>query len=215
MSQEQQRRLFQDYAQADASTSGSYGGTGLGLSICRRLCKLMCGDISVHSIMGQGSTFRVRLPLPVADAGPAIDEDAELTLDLGGCRVLVVDDNPHNLAVAQAILGAVDGVVETAQSAVQALDILRWGSFDLVLTDLHMPDMDGQELARRIRRGEAGPSTIAIVALTGDVKFASDDFDAVHPKPIQAASLLESLARLRSGRTPAPDSVAGSDRLRA
>ncbi len=213
MSEDQQQRLFKDYAQADASTSASYGGTGLGLSICRRLCELMSGDISVESILGKGSTFRVRLPLPTASSSAAPDAPSDVTLDLAGCRVLVVDDNANNRAVAQAILGAVDAVVETAQSAVEAMDILRWGAFDLVLTDLHMPDMDGQELARRIRRGEAGASTITIVALTGDMQFASTDFDAVHPKPIQASTLLESLATLRSASQA--NRTDGSARLRA
>ena len=203
MSQNQQCGLFQDYFQADVSTTGHYGGTGLGLSICRRLCKLMSGDISVQSIAGEGSTFRVRLPLPIATPSASPGDGVEQGWDLSGCRILVVDDNRNNRAVAQAILSAVDAVVETAQGGVEALDFLRWGAFDLVLTDLNMPDMAGQELAQRIRRGEAGPSNIPIVALTGDVLFASPDFDAVHPKPIQAGTLVEALARLRS--SPLPD----------
>ena len=212
MSQDQQARLFQDYSQAQASTSGRYGGTGLGLSICRRLCKLMGGEISVRSTAGEGSTFLVRLPL--SEAFPCEpDAQPEILIDLAGCRILVVDDNANNRAVAQAILGAMDAAVETAQGAVEALDILRWGTFDLVLTDLHMPDMDGQELARRIRRGEAGLSTVIIVALTGDLEFTSDDFDAVHPKPIQASALLESLGKLRMAH--APDRAARTNLKRA
>lgn len=200
MSQSQQEGLFQDYVQANISTSGSYGGTGLGLSICRRLCELMSADISVRSASREGSTFLVRLPMPIARLDNVDPTESPTVLGLAGCRVLVVDDNPNNRAVAQAILGAMDAAVETAATAIEAMDSLRWGSFDLVLTDLHMPEMDGMELARRIRRGEAGPADIPIVALTGDLGFKSNDFDAVHPKPIQATSLVASLARLR--RTP-------------
>jgi CheY-like chemotaxis protein len=213
MSETQQDRLFQDYVQGDASTSLNYGGTGLGLSICRRFCKLMSGEISVQSGVGQGSTFRVRLPLPIAVPRLALDAQADLALDLAGCRILVVDDNDNNRAVAEAVLVAMDAVVGTAQSAVEALDILRWGVFDLVLTDLHMPDMGGEELARRIRRGEAGASNIIIVALTGDVKFTSTEFDAIHSKPIQPAKLLESLARLRWASST--DCAGGSERVGA
>ncbi len=196
MTSEQQQRLFEDYVQAESSTSARFGGTGLGLSICRRLCAMMNGAITVESRIGKGSIFRIMMDLPTLDRiePPATlpAEPAEMT----GLRVLVVDDNETNRAVASAILSAVDLDVTTAADAVEALDRLRWEAFDLVLTDLHMPGMTGVDMMRQIRRGEAGPADVLIVALTGEGTFDAEGFDAVERKPLVPSSLLSTIGRL-------------------
>ena len=203
LSPDQTRRLFEPFAQADASTARRFGGTRLGLSICRQLVDLMGGLIIVDSELGRGSTFKVLLDLEVAAeaqaAEPAPDDD---TADLTGLRVLVAEDNPVNQAVARAILEAVGAEVDTADDGAQALDRLGEKTFDLVLMDIHMPRMDGLEALSRIRAGHGGQADIPVIALTADamnenrVRFLAVGFQDVQAKPIQPAQLVESLARV-------------------
>jgi signal transduction histidine kinase len=198
LSPEQQAKLFSPFVQADASTARRFGGTGLGLSICRRLTDLMGGTIRVESRLGEGATFVVWLPLTRAEAPAALAEE-HAAHALPSLRVLVVEDNPINQAVARAILDATGAITETAGDGVEALARLRDEPFDVVLMDVHMPNMDGIEALRRIRAGEAGPADIPVIALTGDVTPGEDarlhglGFDALQPKPIQPAGLIGSI----------------------
>jgi signal transduction histidine kinase len=201
MSDDARQRLFQPFAQADASVARKYGGTGLGLSICLNLVQQMGGEITVQSRLGEGTTFAVALPLeptaphaagaPAANAGPNT---------LGGLRVLVADDNPINLAVATALLEAFGVQVATAENGQEALERLGSLPCDLVLMDIHMPTMDGVEALRRIRRGEVGRPDVPVIALTADALPFSDarlqdaGFDAFVAKPIQPPDLLEKIA---------------------
>lgn len=205
MTRDQVARLFRPFSQADASTARRYGGTGLGLSICRNLAAMMGGDIVVDSEPGRGSTFRVWLPLPAApDVKPRQVDITDLRLP--PLRVLVADDNPINQAVARALLEAAGAAVEMAASGAEALERLRIEPFDLVLMDLHMPEMDGIEAVGRIRAGEAGPPSTPVIALTADTAPGSDirlkavGFDAVQAKPIQPAQLFGAITRVLSER---------------
>jgi two-component system, sensor histidine kinase len=202
MSEPEQARLFQPFTQAEASTTRRYGGTGLGLNICKRLATMMGGDITVESRAGEGSTFRVTLAMPLASAPLADDRRAEVQIGVTGVRVLVVEDNAINRAVAGAILGATGAVVETADDGVEALEMLRNARFDVVLMDIHMPRMDGAEALSHIREGRAGDSGVPVIALTADAmsgeeqRLAALGFDAVQPKPIQPAELIAAIAAL-------------------
>ena len=213
MTPEQGARLFTPFAQGDRSTARRFGGTGLGLAICRQMAELMDGEISVESTPGQGSTFTVRLTLSAA-AAPEDAIDAEPDLDLVGARVLVVDDNAVNQMVARAILEAVGVSVATAADGHTALARLRVEDFDVVLMDVHMPVMDGVEAVRRIRAGEGGRVDLPVVALTADAmigdaeRLLSQGFDDAHPKPIQPAGLLATVAALRG-------SASATSRLKA
>jgi signal transduction histidine kinase len=195
---EQQERLFSPFTQAEISTSSRFGGTGLGLAICRQLTELMDGAIRVESQLGEGAAFILWLPMPPAraTAAPAVETRMEA---LPPVRVLIVEDNPTNQTVARAILEATGATVTTAADGAEALERLRAEPFDVVLMDVHMPNMDGIEALRRIRAGEAGPKGIPVIALTGDVTPGEDTrlqglgFDALQPKPIQPASLVGSI----------------------
>lgn len=213
MTPEQQARLFTPFSQGDRTIARRFGGTGLGLAICLRLTEMMGGEIGVKSVLGQGSTFMVRLALPVVEARRAAPDDTA-RLDLAGGRVLVVDDNVVNQTVARAILEAAGASVATAGDGHTALARLRIEDFDVVLMDVHMPGMDGVEAVRRIRAGEGGRVDLPVVALTADAmagdaeRLLAQGFDDAHAKPIQPAGLLATVAGLRAG-------VSVTERLRA
>ena len=200
MRQDQQDRLFQAFSQAEISTTRKFGGTGLGLSICRQLATMMGGEISLVSEPGSGSTFRVTLPLAGAPRPAGALAETEV-ISLENRKILVVDDNKVNQAVARAILEATGAVIAVADDGVDCLEKLREEAFDLVLMDVHMPRMDGIEALKRIRDGEAGVPTIPILALTADAMSGDGDrlmalgFDDVHPKPIQPAELMHAVSR--------------------
>jgi signal transduction histidine kinase/ActR/RegA family two-component response regulator len=210
MTPEQVGRLFRAFVQADASTARRYGGTGLGLFICRKLANMMGGDVTVESAPGAGSTFRVRLPLPIAHAAAAeVKPPPAEPPDLGRLRVLVVDDNLVNLAVARALLEAVDLAIETAANGAEALERLRREAFDLVLMDLQMPVMSGIEAVERIRAGEAGRADLPVIALTADgdpktnARLRSAGFNAMQTKPIQPTELLAAIREALDAREAA------------
>ncbi len=209
MSEEQLARLFTPFAQGDRSTARRFGGTGLGLAICRQLAEMMGGEIGVESATGEGSTFTARLALPAARA-PGDVAGPVSVLDLAGTRVLVVDDNMVNQMVARAILEAAGVLVATASDGHTALARLRIEDFDVVLMDVHMPVMDGVEAVRRIRAGEGGRVDLPVVALTADAmvgdaeRLLAQGFDDAHPKPIQPAGLLGTVASF-SRATASPE----------
>ena len=164
-------RLFQPFTQADESTTRTFGGTGLGLSICRELAGQMGGRVGAESEPGRGSTFWAELPLPVAWAPIAstATPPAPTTedIDLSGMRVLLVEDNEINTLIATAILNKWGVEVSTAASGREAIEIVdrEQGRFDLVLMDLHMPGMNGYEVASALRAHYTA-ETLPIVALT-------------------------------------------------
>jgi signal transduction histidine kinase/ligand-binding sensor domain-containing protein/CheY-like chemotaxis protein len=207
----QQARLFQSFSQAEASTARRFGGTGLGLSICKQLAELMGGGMSLVSVEGEGSTFTALLPLEAVIAPEAASPQSPAPERAGfeGLRVLVVDDNMINLAVARAILGAVDVVTTTADSAQEALALLREASFDIVLMDLHMPRMTGAEALAQIRAGAAGRPDMPVIALTADVMAGREQamldqgFDGVQAKPIDPAALVSAIAAVLDLRADA------------
>ncbi len=165
------RSLFQMFMQADTSTTRRFGGTGLGLAICQRLVNLMGGKIEVDSTPGQGSRFSFRLPLaPVAV--PAADEpDRETSAPASAPhrapRILVVDDMETNRFLLEVFLRRHGFAPELAAGGEEAVRLATTKSFDAILLDLHMPDVDGFATARRIREFETGHGRrTTIIALT-------------------------------------------------
>lgn len=168
-------RLFQDFNQADSSTSRRFGGSGLGLAICRRLAEMMGGQVGVRSTFGKGSTFWVQIPVNFVDAPQVLDENVkplqqDTALDEAGRqRLLLVEDNATNQLVARKILEKQPFDVVVAENGQEALDVLKKQSFDLILMDCQMPVMDGYQATRFIRRLPSPIGDIPIVALTANV----------------------------------------------
>ena len=166
-----QARLFQPFTQADDSITRRFGGTGLGLSICRELAQLMGGEVGLDSTLGAGSTFHVELPLPAVPApAAAATGGVPGTSALAGAHVLLVEDNPVNLMVAEALLAGWGLRVETAADGQEALDRVaaaagRADAFDAVLMDVQMPGMSGYEATRRLRQAHPS-SSLPVIALT-------------------------------------------------
>ncbi|MFC7298761.1 response regulator [Herminiimonas aquatilis] len=165
---EAQARLFQSFSQADSSISRRFGGTGLGLSICKKIVEMQGGCIGVESIVGEGSRFWFELTFaPAAEVREkAVDVSIAIPLASRTLRILLAEDNEVNQKVAVALLKKSGHTVQVAQNGHEAVLAVQQSHFDLVLMDVHMPEMDGVA-ATRIIRGLSGPAaSLPIVALT-------------------------------------------------
>lgn len=223
---EQQASIFEPFAQADSSTTRKYGGSGLGLAICRQLVGLMKGRMALKSRAGQGSIFFVELPLARSEPAPEPAGEPEAgranalqrlvapqdepvserplgkAFRPGGRRVLVVDDERQSRLYAQFVLLELNADVATAASGEEALAACERQRFDLILMDVRMPDMDGLETTRRLRRQRAGLNArTPIVGLTADVlnldrqDWRETGMDDCHHKPLEPDRLAEIFAR--------------------
>ena len=206
-------RIFDAFAQADASTTRRFGGTGLGTTISRQLVERMGGRITVDSELDQGSTFHVWLPLPAGDATRAESDAAEVAVTLPPLRLLVADDVAQNGELLQLILGREGHQVTLASDGLQALKAFSDERFDVVLMDVHMPGLDGLGATRRIRNFEhaQGRGHTPVVALTASVleedrqAALAAGMDGFAVKPVEPARLFAEIARvlgLTPGRSP-------------
>ncbi|MCS0598863.1 hybrid sensor histidine kinase/response regulator [Massilia agri] len=231
MSQEQVRRLFQSFTQADSSTTRKYGGTGLGLSISRQLVELMGGEIAVTSTPGVGSRFSFTVALGVAGGEAGIPGGGALRkARLEAMRVLVVDDSASARLALAEMLGALGLRADTAASGEECLDLLARAEengepYQLVLMDYLMPGLDGVGTIRRMRQrarapGAGGPAALPVILM---ISACSRDavmeergdlpVDAFLHKPVGPAllhhSLLQALhPQAAGGKSPEPYPVA-------
>ena len=170
--QAQQAYIFRRFEHADVQTTRTHGGTGLGLTICEKLVALQGGRMGVSSQEGQGATFWFTIPLQVAKQAPLETHAAPLN-DLA-LRVLVVDDNALNLMVAKLQLQKCwpKADITTADTAAKALALLHENTFDVALIDMIMPEMDGMDLTRQLRRdAPAITDKMPIIALTANTNL--------------------------------------------
>ena len=224
------KTLFEPFRQADIATTRRYGGTGLGLTIVKQLVELMHGSVRCESALGAGSRFIVTLPLrpwvPSVGAAPGRSAPHRLAIDAGrqpvsaraqpepgqGLRVLLAEDHPINREVLTRQLHKLGYACDCAEDGQQAWEMLEaqapGAGYALLVTDCHMPRLDGYELARRLRERELarGLPRLPIVALTANALQGEAErclalgMDAYLSKPLQLGDLREALSKvLQSG----------------
>ena len=211
MNAETREHLFQPFFQADASTTRRHGGTGLGLAISKRIAEAMGGGVGVHSESGRGSTFWLEVPFPPTDERPVnLDGPSPLMPPPSVApqikrRVLFADDDEVNRLVIGGMLRRIGHDVVFALDGRQAVREVTRQDFDMVIMDMHMPEMDGVEATRAIRTLSSAKARIPIVGLTADAiienraHYLSSGLDDLLTKPISAGDLAEVVRRFTGG----------------
>lgn len=199
IAEDKQAAVFEAFTQADGSITRKFGGTGLGLTISENLVRLMSGHFALTSKLGEGSEFSFTLPLPVVDAKPA----ENYVTPPAALRILLAEDDLISRKLATTLLVKAGHQVDGVASGSEALAALEHGTYDAVLMDMQMADMDGIEATRRIRAKEQSDAALRqyIIALTGNV--AADDrqrcldagMDDFLGKPLKRDELFAALAR--------------------
>ncbi len=194
--------IFSSFTQADSSTTRKYGGSGLGLAIVQRLVDLMGGRIWLESELNKGSTFSVAIPLGLA--ARVISPTANVVPSLAGYRMLVVDDNQTNRLVVREMLADCGAEVQEAASGEEALGTIQREldrPFRVILLDMRMPEMDGLEVARRIRLLQLPIDPVILMLASDDLnvqiaRLQELGLDAFLVKPIVRSELFEAIHRV-------------------
>lgn len=209
---EDRERIFEDFVTLDPTFSRSVGGTGLGLAIVRRLVKAMGGAIGLESSEGYGSSFWVRLPIPLSQEIPAQKPEAthqnfhEADPVMIPMKILLVEDNRINRIVARDLLEKDGHRVDEAHNGEQGVVKASSKAYDLVLMDISMPVMDGIEATRAIRKAENAGTHLPIVALTANAiptereRFLAAGLDDILVKPLTLSRLRQVLRQYSTGR---------------
>ena len=204
---DKQEAIFEAFVQADSSHSRRFGGTGLGLSISRDLVRLMGGDIHFDSAPGKGTRFYFSLPFTVVPTSPTGDDQGEqptesATIPPCNGRILLAEDEFINTTLAVAVLEQVGFEVVAVSNGKEAVEWWQNGDFDCILMDIQMPEMDGYDAVRLIRKLEQGSGhRIPIIAMTAHAghddreRCLQAGMDAYIAKPINAGTLVTILSR--------------------
>ena len=216
---EKQEAVFGAFSQADGSTARRYGGTGLGLSISKQLVAMMGGRIWLESELGKGTTFHFTANFAVADSQTDEVDAADRELRLQDLRILIVDDNATNRRLLEALLTGWRMNHRSAASGLDAIRLLDEQSFSLVLLDVQMPDMDGFEVAAKIReRWSESEIKIAILTsmgLRGDAARCRElGVECYLAKPLKSSELFLAISKLSLFTTKGPSDLITRHTLR-
>ena len=200
MTKSEQQRLFQRFEQADSTITRRFGGTGLGMAITHQLVTLMRGTIKVESTFGEGSTFRVSIPLTRStDPVNTIEKEQEEHVSLNDKTVLIVEDNDINRLIISEAIEALGTTPTQAENGAEGFNQFKKKQFDIVLMDIQMPVLDGIEACKLMKKDN---SKIPVVALTANVMaddkaiYTATGFDAVLEKPLDLNALNSTLRQL-------------------
>ncbi|HNU57305.1 MAG TPA: response regulator, partial [Flavobacteriales bacterium] len=187
-----------------------YGGTGLGLTITKRLVEMQNGTVTLQSARDQGSTFILDIPYPVAPEGSVTKEGSTANgkTALEGLHILLAEDNAFNVMVARDELeDMIPGVhIEVATNGREAVEMVERSTFDLVLMDIQMPEMNGYEATAAIRKLGGAKARIPIIAMTANVleseveRSVQAGMNGFVPKPFRRADLMERITQALAGR---------------
>ena len=205
--------IFASFTQADSSTTRTHGGSGLGLAIAQRLVTMMGGQISLQSVVNQGSKFSFAIHFDLASR--RIAPTRQVVKSLVGYRVLVVDDNQVNRLIAREMMMSCGAEVGEAESGEKALAVVHEACdegrpFKIILLDMRMPGMDGLEVARRIREDHLPVEPLILMLSSDDLKPQIErlrelELDAYLVKPITRKELFEAIYRvLKDSNSEAP-----------
>ncbi|WP_019959750.1 ATP-binding protein [Woodsholea maritima] len=212
MDERQQRHVFDKFVQADSSITRRFGGTGLGLAICQGLAQKMGAKIYLESRIGVGSTFTIDIPMPILSDGqpenksPIRHTETLLPITVAGCpaRLLAADDNAINRTVLKTFLETLDIDVTIVNDGKMALEAFYKNNYDLILLDIQMPVIDGEEALYFMRDHEANNrlEPTPIIALTANAMveqvqtYLEQGFDAVVEKPINPQRLYQAMRQM-------------------
>ena len=199
ISKEKQSHLFDEFYMVEDVDTRTTEGTGLGLTICKILTKMMGGTIGVESELGDGATFWVNIPLTQTDDVITPTDSKIPVKSIDGKRILLAEDNATNRMVVSRILEKKGTDLTVASNGVEALSCLNTSAFDLLLTDVFMPEMGGKELVEILRAGNTTNAKIPVIALTamGDIHEAEElkayGVDRVILKPFNSKDLIRAI----------------------
>ena len=201
------KRLFRPFTQANAEIARRYGGAGLGLAVVKSLAKLMGGDLTVTSMPGRGSTFRLAIVLPIATADTSSGTQAQPTkTPARRLAVLCAEDNPYGRVILNTILTELGHRADFVASGEEAVDAVKRG-YDVVLMDVTLPGIDGLEATRRIRALADFASRTPIVGISGRTETGDEEaaraagMGSYLHKPVSPSALSEAIAAVLSATT--------------